>query len=327
MTKTILMEQLFKQISQKGEYFLSDLALRLQVDEVPLEMAAISLASLSDFYDYDPAQKRLITRTAYTPLDQASIIANIPSFVAHKMNITTLFVTESTNLELIQRRERIFDIDVVVAEMQKKGRGRREKSWVSPLAKNLYFSLKCRFPLEIAEQLSSLSLYVGFILLQALEAQGIHEAKLKWPNDIWVQGQKIAGILIESQVRAEMIEVVIGIGVNNHQDHTLQLLDNLPTCCEAIVGRPIDRNRLVAALVESIVQLSQAYLNGATLPDLVGQWSSYSYFYGKKVQLIADNTTLFGEEIGIDRSGALLIKTEDGKIQHIYSGDYSLRAR
>lgn len=164
------------------------------------------------------------------------------------------------------------------------------------------------------------------VLLEVLQAFGINNAKIKWPNDIWVGGQKLAGILVESTVSATGIDLIIGIGLNNHQAQFLDLIGNQPTTCEALLGAPLDRNQLAAALAQKLYELCQTMANDpAALPNLQEQWLARSCFIGQRVCLISGEGQEIGQEVGIDESGALLIQYENGVIKPHLSGDLSLR--
>ena len=103
---------------------------------------------------------------------------------------------------------------VVLAEQQSAGRGRRGKTWVSPFAANIYLSIVWDFE-QGAQALEGLSLAVGVAVKRALNAQGVNGVQLKWPNDIYVEGQKLGGILLEMiGDPAGQCSVIVGVGIN-----------------------------------------------------------------------------------------------------------------
>lgn len=329
-------EMIFRHVKNGGQYSVDALheALRNHYQDDRITRESIidgiqTLASVSDLYEYHEGPALLIVNTAYTPLNPITITSLLPADIAGKVDVRPCFVTVSTNsdLEKVVLKEQPYMAAIAVAEMQNGGRGRRAKRWVSPLAKNLYFSFKYHFPQTALPYLSSLSLRAGSALLTSLRALGVTKAQLKWPNDIWVEGQKLAGILVESTITKTGIDVIIGIGVNNQYDRSLEVVGNHPTCCEHILGQPIDRNHLVAMLGTHLYQLCHDIeCNPSLLPDLMESWPDLSCFYGKTVRLISDSEEIIGEEVGIDHSGALLIKLATGEVRSLYSGDLSLRA-
>lgn len=339
--------QLYQQMLQQGD---APLLLRQKGSEAIFQKALQYLSTLTDLIQVDLKAGSIIS-SGYQPLDLQRVSQLLPPALQGELCFVRRFITDSTNSDL-QRplsywgeqyyqslpnnlSEKVV-AKIAVAEMQTGGRGRRAKAWISPLAKNLYFSFKYHFSHRSIPYLSSLSLRIGALLLEVLEELGICGAKVKWPNDIWVGQSKLAGILVESIFNSHDVEVIIGIGVNNQYDSELELVGNRPTCCELILGEPLDRNRLIARLSEKIYHLcesveaqSYALEQGIPvrekLPDFTLIWPKISLLYGRRVQLISDRDLLIGSEVGIDESGALLVALPDGEIRTIISGDLSLR--
>lgn len=328
-----VMEALFQHVAGRGSYSMSELQSALNIDENTLQSTIEELCSISHLYQYDAQMKTLVTLADYVPLDQRQILTQLPKDISDHVLMKCSFVTDSTNtdLECIQLRSLTQQggllAAVAITEMQRGGRGRRAKKWISPLAKNLYFSFKYHFPQSAFPHLSTLSLRAGIALLEALNSLGIESAKIKWPNDIWVNGQKLAGILVESTITSQGMDVIIGIGVNNQEDSFSEVVGNHPTSCEAVLGQPLNRNNLVAALTSRLYEICQQIVyTPEKLLDLKEAWKLHSCFVGKTVRLISDKAEEIGQEIGIDESGALLIQYADGSIKPHLSGDLSLRA-
>ncbi|GGZ97827.1 biotin--[acetyl-CoA-carboxylase] ligase [Ignatzschineria ureiclastica] len=336
---------LFPYLSERESYALPALLISHQIP-LSLEQAIASsqwLAKQSTIFEFDSGHNgnlppTITTLKRYQPLDEAEIRSYLPPIINQQCSILNNFITESTNADLltlnVDSAEKIVPIAIAVAEMQQSGRGRREKQWISPLAVNLYFSLRVQFPLTAIDLLPSLSVRVGIILLDTLRNMGLKDIKLKWPNDIWYQSRKLAGILVETKITAQGIVVVIGIGVNNHQPLTKSIqgsqkgLNNNPIACEEIVGEPIDRNILVAALTTALYRLWQEVVNPDRNPvDITQIWPDKSYFYGQDIAIWrGDELYRKGREMGIDQDGALLVQTEEG-LQRITSSEYSLRGQ
>ena len=344
-------QKIFELINKAGVYSIADIYYQISHDArfsgISLDDVidgAETLVNASDLFTLSEDLADLVTHHEYTPLSAKQIFSGMGTGLKRKFVIDCQFVTDSTNTILEKHRldnlGRFDDKEdsegnettqkkaaIAVAEMQTGGRGRRAKRWVSPLAKNLYFSFKYHFPQSVLPHLSSLSMRAGIVLLEALKDLGLQGAKLKWPNDIWIDGKKLAGILVESTVTRSGIDIIIGIGVNNQYDRSLSVIGNHPTCCEAELGKALDRNRLVALLGVKLYRLcEQMEYAPVTLPDLMLLWPAHSYFYGQKVQLHSDNDLIVGEEVGINENGALMIRLESGEVRALFSGDLSLRA-
>lgn len=368
----LLLDQLFLQLAKAGAYEDYQLYQQLlqRAETAPLlqkkggeayfQKALQYLSTLTDLITVDLKSGRILSK-GYQPIDLQRIVDLLPETLSGRLHFLRRFSTDSTNSDLQRhsaqdaqywaqqyyqslpslqdtssKDEESLRAKVAVAEMQTGGRGRRAKRWISPLAKNLYFSFKYRFSHRSVPYLSALSLRIGALLLEVLEELGIKGGKVKWPNDIWIGESKLAGILVESLFNRHDVEVIIGIGVNNQYDAALELVGNHPTCCEAILGQPLDRNLLIARLSEKIYHLceqveaeSYALEQGVPLskklPDLRVIWPEISLLYQRRVQLSSDRDLLIGREVGIDESGALLVELPDGEIRPIISGDLSLR--
>ncbi|WP_439863925.1 bifunctional biotin--[acetyl-CoA-carboxylase] ligase/biotin operon repressor BirA [Pseudomonas antarctica] len=213
---------------------------------------------------------------------------------------------------------------LVLAEQQTAGRGRRGRTWVSPFAQNVYYSLVLRIEGGL-RQLEGLSLVVGLAVMHALRGVGVQGAALKWPNDVLVGQKKIAGILLELVGDpADICHVVLGIGINVNMQKAEEV-DQQWTSVGLEKGSPVDRNYLVAKLS---LQL-QAYLDrhkSSGFAALQDEWEQHHLWQGKAVSLIAGVNQIDGVVLGVDRQGALRLSV-DG-VEKIYSGgELSLRLR
>ena len=249
---------------------------------------------------------------------------------AYCQNITIHLTTNSTN-EDAKKSAMQAKMAVVVSEHQKQGRGRSGKTWLSPFAANLYFSAKCIFSPKSLQHLMALSPYTGILLADILRDFGIN-AKVKWPNDIWVNEQKLAGILIEIEKEAEAsFFVTIGIGINIldldlhklGQDNQVIINQDQYTSCEKILDKIIDRNLLTAFIINKLSLLMQQFENNS-VENLSDIWANYSALFQQNVRLFSDAQEIIGKEVGIQKDGALLIQLED-KIIPQYMGELSLR--
>jgi len=232
---------------------------------------------------------------------------------------------DSTNAEALravaQGREAPF---MVLAERQTAGRGRRGRTWVSPFAENLYYSLVLRIDGGM-RQLEGLSLVVGLAVMQALRELGIARAGLKWPNDVLVGQQKIAGILLELVGDpADVCHVVLGIGINVNMQST-DAVDQQWTSMRLESGKPVDRNRLVSLLSKRLQEYLVLHREQGFAP-IQSQWEANHLWQGRAVSLIAGVNQVDGEVMGIDHQGALRLKV-DGVEKSFSGGELSLRLR
>lgn len=257
----------------------------------------------------------------YTPLNQEAISTRLQACEIPVV-VEVLFDTDSTN-KAVLAVDPLDSAALCVAEKQSSGRGRQGREWSSPLGRSLYFSLRYPFKLDDYARLSPLSLQVGMDLVEVLRAFGI-DANLKWPNDIWVQGEKLAGILLETFPREGSVMVVIGIGLNNHTMRETLSASYNATSCETLLGTPLDRNSMAALLAQKLYESCERIAQGESL-RIDERWPDYSALLNTRVKVISGDSVIYGQELGVDGDGALQFMDEDGKLHSIYSGELSLR--
>jgi BirA family biotin operon repressor/biotin-[acetyl-CoA-carboxylase] ligase len=225
--------------------------------------------------------------------------------------------------ELKQGREPAF---VCIADHQSRGRGRRGRHWLSPPAANIYCSLAWRFELPV-DRLGMLSLAQGVAVIKALQKIGISNAWLKWPNDVLIDGEKIAGILVEtSGVRANSCNAVIGIGLNYRmpQDITAESGIRWTDVVHSDCAVPADRNNLLAILLGEAAGMCRLYQQraGAILPDIRVELDGLN---NREVSVHLDNgDRLTGTVLGVNERGELRVLVE-GHERDFNSADVSLK--
>ncbi len=233
---------------------------------------------------------------------------------------------DSTNAEMLRRLAgaEVPSGSVLVAEQQSAGRGRRGREWVSPFAKNLYFSMVWNFA-NGAAALDGLSLVVGLSVVEALHALGVGKARLKWPNDVLFEGQKLAGVLLEISGDATgLCHVVVGVGLNvKMRPEDSSGISQAWTSVERCLGQSVDRsevlNQVLARLLVNIAQFQQQGLGPFITP-----WSTYDAFAAKDVVVSLGERQIFGVSRGIDERGQLLLDV-NGQLQSFNGGEVSLR--
>ena len=199
---------------------------------------------------------------------------------------------------------------VLVAERQTRGRGRNGRSWSSGEG-GIYATFLRRDPIPAA-LLPRIGLAAALSVAAALERVCGLRASLKWPNDILVEGRKVAGILVEASTQADRIRwCAIGVGVNVRNAPRARGAGSL----EQVMGRPVRRAALLAALCEEI---DAAEITGASL---AAAWNRRSETQGRAVEVSTALGPIAGVALGIDEWGALLVRRGDGALVHVPSGD------
>jgi len=217
---------------------------------------------------------------------------------------------------------------VCLAEQQTAGRGRRGRTWVSPYARNLYFSTIWTFS-GGASTLEGLSLAVAVAVRRALaEVVGTSEVKLKWPNDLLLGGRKVGGILLEMLGDpAGICQVVIGVGLNvgmgrgfgpaSGSDQISQPWADLREFA------PVSRNGLAAALICHLLPLLDTY-QARGFRAYRAEWQGADAFADALIQLQTPAGSVIGRSRGVDASGAICLES-DGVIRSYFGGEVSLR--
>ncbi|MGK9067570.1 bifunctional biotin--[acetyl-CoA-carboxylase] ligase/biotin operon repressor BirA [Stutzerimonas chloritidismutans] len=231
---------------------------------------------------------------------------------------------DSTNAEALRLLQRgVPPPFIVISECQVNGRGRRGRQWVSPAYKNLYYSLAWSVSNGSAG-LAGLSLVVGLAVLETLTRCGVARVGLKWPNDIYADDKKIAGILLELiGDPADVCSVVIGVGINVNM--VGQALEIAQPCISLrdVVNRVFDRNELSCLLSESL----ERYLRKHALSGFASmreEWESNHLWQGKACVLSSGVVEVKGRVLGVDDQGALRLDV-DGVEKRFSGGELSLR--
>ncbi|MCJ2378850.1 bifunctional biotin--[acetyl-CoA-carboxylase] ligase/biotin operon repressor BirA [Vibrio sp. ZSDZ34] len=232
-------------------------------------------------------------------------------------------IIDSTNQYLMDQLPELQSGSVCVSEYQAKGRGRRGRQWVSPFGANLYLSMYWRLDAGMAAAMG-LSLVVGVAIVEALESLGIDGVKLKWPNDLYYDDKKLAGILVEMSGQAGgAAHLVIGMGMNLAMSDTVEGIDQPWTSLSHATSKTIDRNQLVIAFIQAWQNALLDYeMMGLT--GFVERWNRHDNFVGRQVKLLMGHRDVEGTLRGIDAQGAVLIETDQG-VQAFIGGEISLR--
>jgi len=262
-----------------------------------------------------------------TPLlDQQIITATMSA--SQQGNVEVKTVVDSTNnviKEMIHSGELASMASgyTVFAEAQTSGRGRRGRQWVSPLGSNLYFSMHWRFEQGISATMG-LSLAVGIALTEALTELGVSGLGLKWPNDLYCHGKKLAGILIELESQGvDSCDIVIGVGINiNFPTEFGQQIDQ-PYTDLTDSGIELDRNVIATAILKTMWQVLDDF-NQDGFKAMVERWNKFDCFVNQPVELHVGKRVIKGLAKGVDEQGGIVLLNDDGE-QTYFGGEISLR--
>lgn len=213
---------------------------------------------------------------------------------------------------------------VCFAETQTAGKGRRGRQWISPKGQNIYGSFLWRF--ENAQALNGLSLAIGVGVIRALNKLGIFNVNLKWPNDIYSEGKKLGGILIEVTTHSDnRVSAVIGLGLNVHLPTKIEQITQAYTDLNTITDIELNRNQLVAQLLNELLPIAATFEKQG-FSAYLNEWREQDCLFGKTVTLFVGSQKLTGIVQGIDENGLLKLQRDDGTIQIFASGEVSFSA-
>jgi BirA family biotin operon repressor/biotin-[acetyl-CoA-carboxylase] ligase len=209
---------------------------------------------------------------------------------------------------------------VVVAESQRAGRGRFSRSWVSPKG-NLYLSVVFRPTLRLLPLLTILG---GVAVVRAIRKTTGLEPRIKWPNDVLLDGKKAAGILVESVAAGEEVcYAVVGIGINVSMDGTgSEELAGRATGLEAAAGRPVAREDVLRQL---LLDLDALYFQTGQGQSPLAEWQSLMDTLGQRVRVDWQGESWVGQAEQVDLTGNLLLRLDDGRLVTLTTGDVTLR--
>jgi BirA family biotin operon repressor/biotin-[acetyl-CoA-carboxylase] ligase len=260
-------------------------------------------------------------------LDRERIMAALPAATRTVLaQLRILPEVDSTSAELQRMAPGKQHATALLAECQTAGRGRRGRSWYSPFARNLYLSLGWRFEAG-ATELGCLPLVVALAVHGALRAAGLQGHAIKWPNDLVLDGRKLAGCLVELQGDASgPCTAIMGVGINVNMPRSADAdaaIEQPWTDLGSNVG-DASRNDLAATLLDKLVAAMREY-DSAGFAPFRQRWAACDGLAGKPVLLAHGRDQVAGIARGISDRGGLRVETPDD-IREYLSGEVQLRA-
>jgi len=264
-------------------------------------------------------------RTTPDTLISAEVIADLNTTLIGS-DIIFLPQTDSTNIQArLLADQGAVDGTVLIADQQTGGKGRMGRFWVSPQGVNLYLSIILRpdIPLRDATQMTFLS---AVAVAEAIEGCGDLTPRLKWPNDVLLNGKKVAGLLNELNAETEQIHyMILGVGVNLNMRPD-QFPTNLRSPATSLLiegGAKISRLDFTRTLLQKTDQLYSRYLAEGFQP-IMSAWEERSHMLGRRVEVDYSHSRLIGIVKGLDEAGALLLTLPNGQVERVLAGDVKL---
>lgn len=248
----------------------------------------------------------------------------LEQYLNQKLNITIFDELDSTNSYLkkigsIGEKEN----GLVIALSQTGGRGRMGRSFYSPNGTGIYFSLLL-YPEFSAEKSLFLTVMAAVSVAEAVMKYNNNDVKIKWVNDIYIDGKKVCGILTEGAINSDkMLDyAVVGIGINAIAPEN-GFPDDIKNIATAIFPGKTEDNIKEKIVADIVNRFFKMYYGIDT--DYVKRYKDYSYLTGKEINIISGDTVRPATVIDITDDCHLLVKNEKGEIEEISSGDVSVR--
>lgn len=244
--------------------------------------------------------------------------------IIDKFNFISFEEIDSTNNYIKNNWEKLPDLTVVTAEMQTAGRGRTGKSFCSPKGTGAYFSLLLKNNIS-AEISKKLTVMAAVAVLDELKTVTQRYVKIKWVNDIYIDGKKVCGILTEGSVNSQSDTwnyAVIGIGINLKEPENgfpKEISDIVTTVFESNCNETQKKN-LIGGIVCRIYRMVQGEDLG-----YIDRYRENSYLDGRKINIIRENSSESATAIHIDENCNLVVRKDDGEIETLFSGDVSIK--
>ena len=237
-------------------------------------------------------------------------------------NIEYFETIDSTNIYAGKVAGKSKEGTVIISDEQTAGKGRTGRKWVSKQKEGIYFSLilKPEIPLIKASFLTQVA---GAALTAAFEKMGV-DVTIKWPNDIILNGKKIAGILTEMQAEIDRIfYIVVGIGINLYNENFDEEIIHKATSVLK-EGHRIEREELLKNFFEEFEKMYVAFLEGDNR-EVLKKLREKSAVIGREIYVVNGDDRRKAEAKDIDDDGNLVVEFEDGKVETIFTGEVSIR--
>ncbi len=232
--------------------------------------------------------------------------------------------TNSTN-DVIEKmaRDGVPEGVVVFAESQTKGRGRLGRKWISPAGQGLWFSVLLRPQLPPGSA-TQLTIAAATAVARAIRVETGLTPQIKWPNDVLINSRKVVGILTELSAELDQVRyVIIGIGVDvNIETFPPELAESATSLAEE-AGKSFIRAEIAAAILREL-DADYARITRGEFAALAEEWEQQCITLGCRVQIHIGDRKLAGRAESLDSDGALLLRTEYGRLERIVGGDVVL---
>lgn len=233
---------------------------------------------------------------------------------------------DSTNTKAQELAEKGYPSGtLVVADQQVSGKGRRGRGWVSPSGTGIFMTLMIKPDIN-PNNASMLTLVAALAVAKAIKDVTQEDAKIKWPNDIVVNGKKVCGILTEMSAQFDYINhIVIGIGINVHNESFPEEISSMASSLMIEAGgKKFRRAEIIAQTMLYFEKYYEIFLQTEDLSKLVGEYDELLVNKNKSVKVLDPKEPFEGKAMGITKKGELIVDTWESR-KLVSSGEVSVR--
>lgn len=251
----------------------------------------------------------------------AEIRAHLDTDIFGRKDIEYLIDIDSTNIRAGELASKgAPEGSLVIAENQAQGRGRKGRAWFSFPREGIYVSLVLRPQISPAEA-PKITLLTGVALADALISITGLPVKIKWPNDLLINGKKVSGILTEISTEMDSINyVIVGVGLNVNSSSLPDDIRDKATTIFLETGKTFSRLALVREFLKWMEKYYMEFKNKG-FQSIRERWKELSNIAGRRIRVEMVDRILIGEARGIDEDGVLIVEDDDGTLHRIFSGD------
>lgn len=216
---------------------------------------------------------------------------------------------------------------VVIADTQTKGRGRLQRTWISPSGFNLYMSIIFR-PSISPKEASILTLVSSIALFETVNSYGI-KCKIKWPNDLLINRRKVAGVLTEMEPDGERVQfVLVGLGINVNMtrgvmNELMGEVSEIATSVREALGHEVERHEFTANVINLLEKWYDEFKSKGK-STILDEWKKRWGDRNKRVRVRFDRSVIEGIAYDLDPNGFLLVRKDNGEIEKIIAGDVAV---
>ncbi|MBF0263864.1 MAG: biotin--[acetyl-CoA-carboxylase] ligase [Gammaproteobacteria bacterium] len=264
-------------------------------------------------------QLRYYDKTSY--YDKQILLTNFKSKL-NDIELHVLYETDSTNKAI--KKINNDKINILLAEYQLSGQGRRGKQWLSPIGSNIYLSIK--FKAQYTAKTSLYPLYIATIIAEFFSQSGIEKVAVKWPNDIYIDNKKSVGILLESIAQGTSQSIVLGIGINIFADPRLtsQIDQPITSLFEHTNNNELlNKNLLLSKLLPKLFTANENF-SFIDNQFVIHAFEQYNWLKNKKISIIENENIYQGDFIRINNDGSLVALINNTE-KNFYAAEVSVK--